>query len=118
MVLLSFDTEEYDAPREHGVDFSLQEGMDVSIYGTNVILDILQENDVDFLVAKALADQVYSVPSFCEASAAVIDEACKGLLTCEALLHTGVPILAGNAYNQRLLDAAEAHHIPIIKELP
>lgn len=46
MVLLSFDTEEYDGPREHGVDFSLQEGMDVSIYGTNIILDILQENDV------------------------------------------------------------------------
>ena len=85
---------------------------------TPFLTGILQENDVDFLVAKALADQVYSVPSFCEASAAVIDEACKGLLTCEALLHTGVPILAGNAYNQRLLDAAEAHHIPIIKELP
>ena len=25
MILLSFDTEEFDVPREHGVDFSLDE---------------------------------------------------------------------------------------------
>ena len=25
MILLSFDTEEFDVPREHGVDFSLEE---------------------------------------------------------------------------------------------
>lgn len=46
MVLLSFDTEEFDVPREHGVDFSLEEGMAVSIYGTERILDILKENGV------------------------------------------------------------------------
>ena len=39
MILLSFDTEEFDVPREHGVDFSLEEGMKVSIEGTNRILD-------------------------------------------------------------------------------
>lgn len=26
-ILLSFDTEEFDVPREHGVNFSLEEGM-------------------------------------------------------------------------------------------
>ena len=41
MILLSFDTEEFDVPREHGVDFSLEEGMKVSVVGTNRILDIL-----------------------------------------------------------------------------
>lgn len=46
MVLLSFDTEEFDVPREHGVDISLEEGMKVSIFGTNCILDILKANDV------------------------------------------------------------------------
>ena len=35
MILLSFDTEEFDVPREHGVDFSLEEGMKVSVEGTN-----------------------------------------------------------------------------------
>ena len=46
MILLSFDTEEFDVPREHGVDFSLEEGMKVSIEGTNRILDVLKNNHV------------------------------------------------------------------------
>ena len=46
MILLSFDTEEFDVPREHGVDFTLEEGMKVSIVGTNRILDTLKTNDV------------------------------------------------------------------------
>jgi len=46
MILLSFDTEEFDVPKEHGVDFSLEEGMKVSIVGTNRILDILKSNGV------------------------------------------------------------------------
>ena len=46
MILLSFDIEEFDGPREHGVDYSLEEGMKVSIEGTNIILDILKANDV------------------------------------------------------------------------
>ena len=47
MVLLSFDTEEFDVPREHGVDYdTLKEGMDVSVLGTNRILDVLKENGV------------------------------------------------------------------------
>lgn len=47
MILLSFDTEEFDVPREHGVDYdTLKEGMEVSVYGTNRILDCLKENGV------------------------------------------------------------------------
>lgn len=46
MVLLSFDTEEFDVPREHGVELSLEEAMKVSIYGTCRILDCLQKNSV------------------------------------------------------------------------
>lgn len=46
MILLSFDIEEFDGPREHGVDYSLEEGMKVSIEGTNRILDVLKANDV------------------------------------------------------------------------
>lgn len=46
MILLSFDTEEFDVPREHGVDFSLEKGMEVSREGTNRILDVLKHNDV------------------------------------------------------------------------
>ena len=47
MILLSFDTEEFDVPREHGVEYdTLKEGMEVSVIGTNRILDILKANDV------------------------------------------------------------------------
>lgn len=46
MILLSFDTEEFDVPREHGVDFTLEEGMKVSKAGTNTILDVLKANNV------------------------------------------------------------------------
>ena len=45
-ILLSFDTEEFDVPREHGVDISLEEGMKVSVHGTNRILDCLRQNQV------------------------------------------------------------------------
>lgn len=44
MILLSFDTEEFDVPREHGVTYdTLTEGMEVSRYGTLRILDCLKE---------------------------------------------------------------------------
>lgn len=46
MILLSFDIEEFDLPREHGVDYSIDEGMEVSVHGTNLILDVLKDNDV------------------------------------------------------------------------
>ena len=46
MILLSFDTEEFEVPREHGVDISLKEGLEVSVEGTNRILDVLKQNHV------------------------------------------------------------------------
>ena len=46
MILLSFDTEEFDVPREHKVDYSLEEGMKVSTAGTHLILDVLKDNNV------------------------------------------------------------------------
>lgn len=46
MILLSFDIEEFDVPLENGVEYSLEEGMNVSVEGANIILDILKANDV------------------------------------------------------------------------
>lgn len=46
MILLSFDTEEFDLPREHGVEIDLQSSMKVSRYGTEQVLNILKENAV------------------------------------------------------------------------
>lgn len=46
MILLSFDIEEFDVPKEHQVQISLEEQIRISVYGTHQILDCLQRNDV------------------------------------------------------------------------
>ncbi len=45
-VLLSFDVEEFDLPREHGQDISLERGVKVSSEGLEKILDVLKNNGV------------------------------------------------------------------------
>lgn len=47
MILLSFDTEEFDVPIEHGVEYdSVKQGMVVSRYGINKILDVLDKHNI------------------------------------------------------------------------
>jgi peptidoglycan/xylan/chitin deacetylase (PgdA/CDA1 family) len=46
MILLSFDTEEFDLPREHGVQISLDDSMKVSSSGVTTILNILRSENV------------------------------------------------------------------------
>lgn len=45
-ILLSFDIEEFDVPREHGVELPMEEQARISIAGTEAILDILKEHQV------------------------------------------------------------------------
>lgn len=42
MICLSFDIEEFDLPQEHGYDMPFERMMEISRYGTNVILDTMQ----------------------------------------------------------------------------
>ncbi len=46
MILLSFDIEEFDVPKEHGVDISMEEQIRLSEEGTHRILDCLREHRV------------------------------------------------------------------------
>ena len=46
MILLSFDTEEFDVPKEHGVEIPLEEQVRISTIGTNKILDCLKTNGI------------------------------------------------------------------------
>lgn len=46
LVLLSFDTEEFDVPKEHNVPFSLEKGIEVSVEGTLKIIEILHKTGV------------------------------------------------------------------------
>lgn len=45
-VLLSFDVEEFDLPREHGDKITLKKGVEVSSQGLETILEILEETKV------------------------------------------------------------------------
>lgn len=46
VVLLSFDVEEFDLPKEHGADISLERGIEVSTEGLERILKVLEETKV------------------------------------------------------------------------
>lgn len=46
MILLSFDIEEFDVPKEHQVDLPLQEQIRISVAGTGKILDCLKAHQV------------------------------------------------------------------------
>lgn len=46
MICLSFDIEEFDLPQEHGYDMPFERMMEISRYGTNVILDTLQKHGI------------------------------------------------------------------------
>jgi len=46
MILLSFDTEEFDMPLEYGKQISFDEQMSISIKGTNSILEILDKHQI------------------------------------------------------------------------
>ena len=46
MILLSFDIEEFDMPLEYGKEIDFQDQINISISGTNHILDILEKHKV------------------------------------------------------------------------
>lgn len=46
MILLSFDFEEFDVPREHGVDVAPDKSVSISVEGANRVLDVLDDRDV------------------------------------------------------------------------
>lgn len=46
MILLSFDIEEFDMPLEYGKEISFQDQINISINGSNHILDILEKHGV------------------------------------------------------------------------
>lgn len=60
MILLSFDTEEFDLPKEHGIKISIDKSMGVSRYGTECILNILKHNQIltTFFITDIFADNV------------------------------------------------------------
>lgn len=73
---------------------------------------ILQQNDVDFQVAKALAHTVISERPFSPVSDAALDAAKQQLLSCKKLICTDYPQGPQNARLQELIDFAGQNGIP------
>lgn len=45
-ILLSFDVEEFDVPKEHGVNLPMEEQVRISTLGTHALLDVLKKHQV------------------------------------------------------------------------
>ena len=45
-ILLSFDIEEFDVPREHGVELPMTEQVRISVAGSHALLDVLKKHKV------------------------------------------------------------------------
>ena len=68
---------------------------------------ILEENDVDYYVAKNLADEVFSIPAFTDVSDELYKEAESEMKRCEKVIDGGVIAKQGNQYISRLREVAE-----------
>lgn len=74
---------------------------------------ILFENDVDFKIAKALSDNVISVPSFKPMTKAHFDAAAELVRKCGGVLDVSAPIGELNRQNGRLIEFAKVENIPV-----
>lgn len=77
---------------------------------------ILQENDVDYGVAKALGNKVISVNAFEPFTDEVYEEAKKELLSCEKVICTLHEFGTLNQKNKELLELAKKNNIPVTVE--
>lgn len=79
---------------------------------------VLFDNDVDYAVARMLASETFAQPAFMEEDASVTRAALAALDDCRTLIHSGVPIRAGNATCGAILKRAEEKRIAIVRETP
>lgn len=74
---------------------------------------ILFDNDIDCQIARDLSDHVVTAPGFEEMTDAQYQAAAELLLRCEAVVNAGTPIGSRNRLNERLLQLAQEHNIPV-----
>jgi len=75
---------------------------------------ILHENDIDFHVGNALAQETWSASAFCPIDEALLTLALHCLRQCSILVHSGVPIGVYNAQNADILHEAKRCGIPVV----
>ncbi len=78
---------------------------------------ILFENDMEYDVAKALAQCVVSAPAFSAVAKETYDQALKLMLQCGRALDTGAPVGEFNRYNGLLLEEARKRGLEIARDV-
>ena len=74
---------------------------------TPFIAGILQKNDVDYQLARLLADEVIMEEPFMPIGDEAVQKALEAVRTCDRVIDAGVTIGAGNARMQEVLDEAK-----------
>ena len=67
----------------------------------------MEENDVDYYVAKNLAEKVFSIPAFGTATESLCKSAEEEMRRCDQIIDGGVEIRDNNPYITKLRDIAE-----------
>ena len=78
---------------------------------------ILYENDVDYQVAKVLANKTYSSLAFSPVSYELVSEVKNAICNYNAIIDSGTQIGEFNSFNQLILDTAIKNQIPIYKNI-
>ena len=78
---------------------------------------ILYENDVDYQVAKVLANKTYSSLAFSPVSNELVSEVKNAICNYKAIIDSGTQIGEFNSFNQLILDTAIKNQIPIYKNI-
>ena len=95
-------------------------GSGISLYrklyrsGIPFAAGVLAENDMDMPAAEALAERVFSSPSFESIKPGAVDEAITCLAACERLYCCRESFGEQDRENRRLLDWAEKRKIPVV----
>lgn len=118
---LLFGSVELTKPRGEGKNFVVAGGgYGISVYrqlqrkGIPFKTGILYENDVDYQVAKMLADSVISCEAFEDITESQYEEACKFMEACDLVIDAGTPAKKHNQFNTRLLEFAKSKGIKVI----
>lgn len=86
-------------------------------HGISFNTGILYENDVDYQVAKSLANKTYSSLAFSPVSDELINEVKNEICNYIAIIDSGTQIGEFNSFNQLILETAIKNQIPVYKNI-
>jgi iron complex transport system ATP-binding protein len=78
---------------------------------------VLHDNDIDFQVAKVLAEKTIVEKAFCTITQERYQEAYNTMMRCNYVLYTGVAFGEINSQNELLLNEAKKMNIPVVNSV-